>query len=156
VKFFNSQNIKEAVCNISLTNIAHGIKINDDNLVSYVVNNGIYFDIAPTSNYLTGVIDKSIQHPGVTMINNGIKVTVGSDDPSILNTTLLKEYSVLKSNGVSDDNILKIRENSIDMFNRWSKYSIKNGAGTIDNSANLIANKLSSYIFVFFPYKYTL
>lgn len=122
----SQDNIRDTIDNINVTNIAHGIKIVDEELISNAIDKDIYFDIAPTSNYLTGVIPKSSIHPGISMMNKGVRITVGSDDPSILNTTLTREYEILKSQGAGDGDILKMRKNSKDMMDRWLRYSTKN------------------------------
>lgn len=122
----SQDNIRATIENINITNIAHGIKIVDKDLISISIDNGISFDIAPTSNYMTGVIKKHVVHPAKFMIDNGINITIGSDDPNVLNTNLDNEYKLLKSHGVTDDELSIIRSNSIEMLKRWSNYIIKN------------------------------
>jgi len=48
-------------------------------------------------------------------LDEGIKVTVNTDNMTVSNTTLSKEYDLLKSGlGISDDDILLMQMNAID------------------------------------------
>lgn len=92
-----ASNIEAAIDRMSATNIAHGIKcIEDTELVELAKDNDVVFDTAITSNYLTGVWADPDYHPILYMMNQGLKVTLGSDDPVQCSTTLDKEYEVFR------------------------------------------------------------
>lgn len=120
----SEDHIRIAVEDFGVNNIAHGVKISDDELIHKCVDKGISFDIAPTSNYLTGVIPIDSRHPAKFMSDSNLKITVGSDDPNILNTNLHLEYELLESHGVLSAEISRIKKNSADMWKKWEQYQI--------------------------------
>lgn len=118
-------NIKEVLKFNSLTNIAHGIKIvKDYELMKRIADTDITFDVAPSSNYLTGVVPFNRVHPAIEMMRNGIKVTVGSDDPIQCNTILIEEIGELIAHGMETSEYYQIVERSTEMFKKWEHFSL--------------------------------
>lgn len=92
-----------------VTNIAHGLAvINNQKLISTCKEKGIIFDLGLKSNYYTGIVETGGIHPIISMLAVGLQITIGSDDPVILNTTLNDEYKLAKSLGVSNDQITEM------------------------------------------------
>jgi len=119
-----TQNIKLAI-DIGVTNIAHGIKIiKNKEFINLARENNVVFDIAPSGNYITGAI-KEGTHPAKEMFDNGLKLTVGTDDPVQFQTTLEDEFALLKRNNFNSAELNKLEENGFDQFKKWSKYSIQ-------------------------------
>lgn len=89
-------NIRSAIEDLEVTNIAHGIKIlQDQYLMSLAVNRDIQFDLGLIGNYYTGV-SNTHDHPISDMIYNGLKVTIGTDDPVQFSTDIYSEFALLK------------------------------------------------------------
>jgi adenosine deaminase len=98
----SADNIRHAIEDLEVTNIAHGIKLFDSpGLVSLAADRGITFDLALTSNYLTGVWRDTHHHPLLDMIEAGLSVTIGSDDPTVCDTTLASEYQLAERLGAA-------------------------------------------------------
>jgi adenosine deaminase len=113
-----SQNVRMAVEHLKPHRIAHGIRVpgEDSELLDMCRDAGICFDVAITSNILTGVVDSTISHPATKMIGNGNIITIGTDDPEVCRTTLQKEYDLAQANwGLTDEEIDNIKLNSIRM-----------------------------------------
>lgn len=109
------ENVKNAIVELGVDRIAHGIRIIDDkDVISIAKDHDIYFDIALTSNIMTRVVRDISEHPVSTMLSEGCKINIGTDDPVICGTTLDKEYGILsKVFGIKTDQLLEIMENSI-------------------------------------------
>lgn len=76
--------------------IGHGIKaIENNNTISKIIENNISLEICPTSNIQTNVIKSRKKHPIKELINKGIKVTINTDNRTVSNTSLEKEYELL-------------------------------------------------------------
>ena len=119
--------VMQAISDFKATNIAHGIKIVDDQqLLDIAIESGTVFDIAPTSNYITGVIPEHSKHPSKKMFDAGVTLTVGSDDPIQCQTDLFKEYKILADNGFSDKNLDVIASNAKQQLIKWAKYGVGN------------------------------
>jgi adenosine deaminase len=110
----SAENVQLAIEYLGVQRIAHGIQIiNNINIMKMVKERGIPLDIALTSNLYTGVVKKIKQHPIKKFFDFGIPITIGTDDPIILNTNLVKEYELAKKNfGFSDEELNKIMSNS--------------------------------------------
>jgi adenosine deaminase len=75
--------------------IGHGIHIIEDMAaVEMVIENGITLEVNPWSNYLTNSVPTIESHPLKTLFDLGVRVTINSDDPEILETNLNNEYRI--------------------------------------------------------------
>lgn len=73
--------------------IGHGVRcLEDPNLVNYLRESQIPLEICPTSNICLGVFPRMESHPLKRLIEQGLYVTLNSDDPPMFNTTLSDEY----------------------------------------------------------------
>lgn len=115
----SSNNVRSAI-NIGAKHIAHGIKIIDNPyLMDYAKDEGICFDMALTSNKLTGVWDTSMPHPIIQFLQHGIDVTISTDDPVQCSTTLDAEYKLL-STMVSEKEINLIKQTAISRTKKFA------------------------------------
>jgi adenosine deaminase len=74
--------------------IGHGISsVQDKELVKYLAENKIPLEVCPTSNVFTKKYVKKIEeHPIRQLYDDGVIVTVNTDDPTFFNVSLLDEY----------------------------------------------------------------
>lgn len=89
-----AQNARLAIQHLKPNRIMHGNRIPDEDpdLLKMAIDNNIAFDVAPTSNEKTGVVLDIDNHPCIKMLEAGCSITIGTDDPVTLETTLKKEY----------------------------------------------------------------
>lgn len=75
--------------------IGHGIHIIEDpSAVELVRERGITLEVNPWSNYLTNSVPTIEEHPLKKLFDLGVKVTINSDDPEVLETNLNNEYRI--------------------------------------------------------------
>lgn len=75
--------------------IGHGIHIIDDHsAVELVRERGITLEVNPWSNYLTSSVRRIEEHPLKKLYDLGVRVTINSDDPEVLDTNLNAEYRI--------------------------------------------------------------
>jgi len=75
--------------------IGHGIHVIDDPAaVDLVKERGLTLEVSPWSNYLTSAVPRIEDHPLKRLFDLGVRVTVNSDDPEILETNLNNEYRI--------------------------------------------------------------
>ncbi len=78
--------------------IGHGVRsMEDDDVVSLIRENGITLEMCPTSNRQTHAISDMKKYPLVGFLENGISVTVNTDDMGIERTSLSKEFDYLEN-----------------------------------------------------------
>jgi aminodeoxyfutalosine deaminase len=76
--------------------LGHGVRsVEDPNLVAYLRQHQIPLEVCPTSNVRLGVYTSYADHPLRQLHEEGLYVTINSDDPPMFNTDLVGEYLVL-------------------------------------------------------------
>lgn len=114
------ENVKHAIDVVGVTNIAHGLRVIDDlDVIKMAKDKDVAFDLSLNSNSYTGVWPNEAWHPVLSMLDCGLNVTVGSDDPIQFNNSLTKEYERLHKIGVSPSQVETIRSNGIKNVKRF-------------------------------------
>jgi aminodeoxyfutalosine deaminase len=76
--------------------IRHGVRsVEDQVLVDHLRDQQIPLEVCPTSNLCLGVYPSYEAHPIRRLWEQGVYVTVNSDDPPMFNTDLVREYQML-------------------------------------------------------------
>jgi len=87
------QSIWGAINALSAVRIGHGVRcLEDPELVKYLRKNQIPLDVCPTSNVCLGVFPALAEHPLPQLLDEGLLITINSDDPPMFDTTLTDEY----------------------------------------------------------------
>ena len=82
--------------------IGHGIRcLEDPLLVARLKDQRIPLEVCPVSNYRTGAVSASEPHPIRSLVEQGLRCTVNSDDPLMFETNLTNEYCTLAAQGFS-------------------------------------------------------
>ena len=85
-----------AIRKLGAERIGHGLRAHEDeSLVSYLRRSQTPLEMCPTSNIRTGVCGSLSSHPIRKYFDQGLLVTVNSDDPTMFDTTITNEYSIL-------------------------------------------------------------
>ncbi|MBU3154133.1 adenosine deaminase [Clostridium estertheticum] len=90
------KNVLEAVELLGAERIGHGVFIKDCiEAYNIVKDKKITLEICLTSNIQTKAVDEACNHPIYNFYNDGIKVTVNTDNRTVSNTNMTKECEVL-------------------------------------------------------------
>jgi adenosine deaminase len=82
-----------AINALSAVRIGHGVRcLEDPELVAFLREKQIPLDVCPTSNVCLKVAPTLADHPLPKLLEEGLLVTINSDDPPMFNTTLTNEY----------------------------------------------------------------
>jgi len=88
-----AKHIKEAIEELGAERIGHGVRVLEDaDVTALTRERGTACEVCITSNYQSGVVDSLEMHPLMKMFENGINVTINTDDPSISRISLSNEY----------------------------------------------------------------
>lgn len=83
--------------NMGASRIGHGIRaLESDEVVSLLKDKKIPLEICPKSNIDTGVYESIDNYPLNELINKGIIVTINTDDMSVSDITLTKQFKMLE------------------------------------------------------------
>jgi adenosine deaminase len=93
---------------LPVTRIAHGVRsIEDPRLVEELAERGTFLECCPTSNVVLGIYPSYRAHPLPRLMEAGIRITLGSDDPPYFGASIGGEYELCREHFGFDDEVLK-------------------------------------------------
>jgi adenosine deaminase len=100
--------IRDAIRLLGAERIDHGVRaVEDPALMDELRDRGVPLDITPASNVRLGLYARYQDHPIERLRQHGIAVSVGTDDPELLETTLIDEYARMVQTFGWDDAVLR-------------------------------------------------
>lgn len=91
-----ADSVRATINDLDVQRIGHGVQaIDDQELVKILVEKGIVLETCPGSNIFLGVYPTLLSHPIKRLRDQGVKVTVSTDDPPFFRTTMNAEYESL-------------------------------------------------------------
>jgi adenosine deaminase len=108
--------IREAVDVLGVRRIGHGSRAAEDPvLLRWAVDEGVCFEVCPTSNVLTGAAVSYDRHPVRDFVDAGCAVVVGDDDPVTTGSRLGNELALLESAvGLEVADLARVRDSSVE------------------------------------------
>jgi aminodeoxyfutalosine deaminase len=90
-------------------------------LAESLITRRVVLENCPSSNLCTGALAKQTgkadatlkDHPLPKFLEQGLLVTLSTDDPALFHTDLLREYALAESLGLPGKRMLELAENSI-------------------------------------------
>lgn len=112
-----AKSVWQAIKELGATRIGHGVaSIEDEKLMSYMVNNNIAIESCLTSNFQTGTVTDLSQHPLKGFLDYGIKACLNTDDPAVQGIEIKHEYTVAQQVlKLSDKEISQLQKNAIEV-----------------------------------------
>ncbi len=109
------ENIREAV-DLGADRIGHGVRLEDDQeLLTEVVDKEIPLEQCLTSNLQTQAVSEIDEHPFPDFYNQGVKVTINTDDPRISSIDINDEFILAaESFDLELDDLKAILQNSVE------------------------------------------
>jgi adenosine deaminase len=87
--------------------LGHGIRVLDDpGLVAEVRDRRIPLEVCPSSNIALGFASSLAEHPFHRLREEGLRVTVNTDIPSLIGASLASEYALVRDAFGYDDKVL--------------------------------------------------
>jgi adenosine deaminase len=95
--------------------IGHGVRSSEDiSLINEIKNKSITLEVCPTSNICTSIYKEVGDMPIKLFMDNGINITINTDDPAICNTSLKEELKkIAMAFNLTYENILKFEVNAV-------------------------------------------
>lgn len=91
-----AESVWETLRLLRTSRIGHGVHcIEDLMLVEHLRKEHIHLEICPTSNYQTNAVDTYADHPIAKLYDSGLSLGVNSDDRTLCNINLTREYEKL-------------------------------------------------------------
>ncbi len=110
------ESIRAAVEKLNAVRVGHGVTaLEDPSVMSLLRERGIVLEVCPTSNICIGVADRIENHALPRLLEAGLKVTIGTDDPPIFNTTLVDEYQkITRAFGCGEDQLVEFNRIAVE------------------------------------------
>jgi adenosine deaminase len=106
-EFGSAEDVKHAVEMLELDEIHHGIAAaNSKYVMRFLADNHIRLNVCPTSNYMLKTCSSLDKHPIRELYDNGVPVTVNTDDLLIFNSSVSEEFMKLYDCGLMKANEL--------------------------------------------------
>ncbi|MBL8347405.1 MAG: adenosine deaminase [Rubrivivax sp.] len=110
------EGVRDAVVLLGADRIDHGVRaIEDAAVVKMLAERGIPLGVCPTSNVSLGVYRWLAEHPLERLRQAGVPISINTDDPALLGTSLEREYDLCRAASAwSDDDLRAVARTSID------------------------------------------
>jgi adenosine deaminase len=103
-----------AIRGLHAERIGHGIRaVEDPTLIEQLRVSQTPLEISPHSNYRLKAVPEDRPHPIRSLLDQGVLVTVNTDDPPMFSTDLTAEYLLLARQGFSWDELWRVNLNAI-------------------------------------------
>ncbi|MBZ5720678.1 MAG: adenosine deaminase [Acidobacteriia bacterium] len=102
--------------NLRSERIGHGLTAwQDKELVEELATRQVPVEICLTSNLRTGCCRALAEHPVRNYFDNGVMVTLNTDDPAMFGTSLAREYQIAQEAfGFTDEHLRELARNSFE------------------------------------------
>ncbi len=102
--------------NLHAERIGHGLSAaKDPDLIEELAYRQIPIEICLTSNVRTGVCPAIAEHPAKNYFDQGLMITLNTDDPSLFGTSLAAEYQLAQQTfGFTDEHLRELARNSFE------------------------------------------
>ncbi len=95
--------------------IGHGVRaLEDALLINKLRQTQTPLEVSPYSNYRLKVVSLDQPHPIRALMEQGVYVTVNTDDPSMFSTNLTQEYHLLAQQGWTWDELWQLNINALE------------------------------------------
>jgi aminodeoxyfutalosine deaminase len=102
--------------NMGVERIGHGLSIaRDRELIEVLAHKQVPIEVCLSSNVRTGACPELREHPVKKLFDEGLMITLNTDDPSMFQTSLGKEYGLAQQEfGFTEDQLRELARNSIE------------------------------------------
>jgi aminodeoxyfutalosine deaminase len=102
--------------NLKAERIGHGLNAGQDpELIEELAERQIPIEICVTSNLRTGCCPELAQHPVRRYFDQGLMLTLATDDPAMFHTSLTAEYELVQQTfGFTDEHLRELARNSFE------------------------------------------
>lgn len=116
----SAEDVRNAVDVLGLDEIHHGINAAaSKEVMKFLADNQIQLNVCPSSNVMLGFAESYQAHPIKILYENGVKLTINTDDLLIFDSTIENEYLILyKAGALSAEALDDIRLNGLKLRGR--------------------------------------
>lgn len=110
-----AEDVRRAVEVLGLDEVHHGINaVTSDAVMRFLADNQIQLNVCPSSNVMLGYAENYKDHPIKVLYENGVKVTINTDDLLLFDSSIENEYLLLyRAGALTAEQLDEIRVNGL-------------------------------------------
>ncbi len=113
-ELLGAQSVMETLEHLEPDRIGHGVRsVEDPQVLDAVARSGVTLEVCPGSNVSLGVYAEAADVPLRRIIEAGVPVALGADDPLLFGTRLAAQYSAARDLGLTDVELASLARDSI-------------------------------------------
>lgn len=114
-QFLVAENVRTAIELLEVDEIQHGIgAASSEYIMDIIKERSLRLNICPSSNYILGAVNDIRNHPARKLFDNGITITINSDDLLLFDSGVSQEFLLLYKLGLfNEDELDEIRKNAL-------------------------------------------
>jgi adenosine deaminase len=107
---------REAIEALGVRRLGHGVSVAADPEVTALARDrGVALEMCPTSNHRTHAVERLADHPARRLLDQGVLVTINTDDPGLFAIDLTHELETCRTAlGFTDDDLRRVTRNAIE------------------------------------------
>ncbi len=107
---------REAIEALGVRRLGHGVSVaHDPEVTALARERGVTLEMCPTSNHRTNAVARLADHPARLMLDEGVRVTINTDDPGLFGIDLTHELEACRNDlGFTDDELARVTRNAVD------------------------------------------
>lgn len=116
-QFLVAESVRTAIELLEVDEIQHGIgAASSEYIMDLIKERNIRLNICPSSNYILGAVNDIRNHPARYLFDNGIAITINSDDLLLFDSGVSQEFLLLYKLGLfNEDELNEIRKNALNI-----------------------------------------
>ncbi|MDV3220579.1 adenosine deaminase [Intrasporangium sp.] len=113
-ELLGAQSVMETLEHLDPDRIGHGVRsVEDPQVLDAVAEAGVTLEVCPGSNVALGVYAEPHDVPLRRILDSGIRVALGADDPLLFGNRLAHQYDIARDLGCSDAELAELARGSI-------------------------------------------
>ncbi len=114
-ELLGAESVRTCIQSLGAGRLGHGIRAAEDPvLLAEIANRGITLEVCPTSNVSLGVFSDLNSVPLPQLIDAGVRVALGADDPLLFGTRLAGQYATMRAaHDLSDAQLAELARSSL-------------------------------------------
>lgn len=114
-EFGSAESMQYAIKHCKIQRIGHGVAAaKSPETIEMLLEHHIHLEICPSSNIKLGLFQELSEHPIDNLLKQGVSLSISSDDPPFMNTSIAQEYQKVQTTfQYSTNQMLKLTQNAI-------------------------------------------
>jgi adenosine deaminase len=114
-ELLGAESVRTVIDSLGAQRLGHGVRASEDPaLLAEIAERGITLEVCPVSNVSLGVYSDLSSVPLPDLLEAGVNIALGSDDPLLFGARLASQYATMRAaHDLSDDQLAALAKSSI-------------------------------------------